>query len=221
MEISVVGLEEVSEETIPPRAIVVSTIEAVEPLLNTVSAKDLERVQLLTNKASKIMWITNGNLVSGSRPDHALVRGIAGPLLLEQPALKLQIFDIDDPMSNVATTAQNVIHAVKYLFSKTIHEPELAQKDGVVHALRWEPENVLNEQFVLKQTEGITGMALQDVGRAELNIKEPGQMETLHFAVKEFQGPLAANHVEIQVKSVSINAKVMLLLYIHKKTLTD
>lgn len=213
LEISVVGLEEISEETIPPRAIVVSTIEAVEPLLSTISGKDLERVQLLTNKASKIMWITNGNLVSGSRPDHALVRGIAGPLLLEQPALKLQIFDIDDPVSDVDVTAQNVTHAVKHLFSKTVHEPELAQQDGTVHALRWEPENVLNEQFDLKQNEGITEMTLGDVGRAELSIKEPGQMETIHFAVKEFQAPLAADHVEIQVKSVGINAKVILLLY--------
>jgi hypothetical protein len=206
-------LEEVSEETIPPRAIVVSAIEATEPLLSTISEKDLERVQVLTNKASKIMWITNGNLVSGSNPDHALIRGIAGPLMLEQPALKLQILDIDDPLSDVEATAQNVTYAVKHLFSETVHEPELAQKGGIVHALRWEPESLLNEQFDLKQNEGITEMTLQDVGRAELSIKNPGQMETIHFAVKEFQGLLAADHVEVQVKSVGMNAKVIILLF--------
>lgn len=210
VQIPVLDLNEVCEASIPPRAIIISTIEALSPLLSTISEEDLNRVKVLTNMASKILWVTNANLVSGSQPDHALVRGIAGPLMLEQPSLQLQIFDVDDPLTGVEVTARNACDAVEKLFSDSVAEPELAQKEGVVHALRWEPEDPLNSQFELKQSEGITETALRDVGRCELSIKDPGQMETIHFTTKEFEGPLLADYVEIQVKSVGMNAKVII-----------
>ena len=201
-------LTEVCEASIPPQAIVVSTLEAMSPLLSTISEEDLKHVKVLTNRAGKLLWITNGNLLSGNQPDHALIRGIAGPLMLEQPALQLQIFDVDDPLTEVDKTTQNVRNAIEKLFSDPVSEPELAQKEGVVHALRWEPEDPLTAQFDLKQSEGVTEMALRDVGRCELSIKDPGQMDTIHFVTKEFEVPLPTDHVEVQVKSVGMNAKV-------------
>ena len=133
--------------------------------------------------------------------------------MLEQPSLQLQIFDVDDPLTGVEITAQNACNAVEKLFSGSVPEPELAQKEGVVHALRWEPEDPLNSQFELKQSEGITKSPLQDVGRCELSINDPGQMETIHFTAKEFDVPLPADYVEIQVKSVGMNAKVRFSAY--------
>jgi hypothetical protein len=208
-EITILNLGEVSEESIHPRAIVVSTIEATTPLFSTISENDLKRVQILTNSASKILWITKGHFVSGNQPDHALIRGIAGPLMLEQPALHLQIFDIDDSLNGVDVTAQNVRRIVQSFFSDTVPEPEVAQKGGVLHALQWEPEDELNAQFDLKQRDEVVETRLSDVGRCNLSIKEPGQMETIHFTTEEFEGSLPADHVEIHIKSIGLNAKVM------------
>ena len=78
----------------------------------------------------------------------------------------------------------------------------------MVHILRWEPEEPLNEIFRLKQLEGPIDMTLETAGRCELSTKQPGQLDTIHFARKEFGDKLRDDNVEIQVKSVGINAKV-------------
>ncbi|RAO74337.1 uncharacterized protein BHQ10_010349 [Talaromyces amestolkiae] len=208
LQVPILNLDEVSGATIQPRAIVISTLEATAPLLSEISEDDMKRVQVLTDNASKILWITNGDLLSGKQPDYTLIRGIAGPLMLEQPALKLQVFDVDGPFTNVDVTVKNDRHFMEASFSNSsAPEPEVAQKDGIIHALRWEPEDVFNAQFDLKQKEGMTENTLGDIGRCELSIKEPGQMETLHFAAKEFEDLLPADHVEIHVRSVGLNAK--------------
>ena len=97
---------------------------------------------------------------------------------------------------------------MQQLIQTTGPDLEIAQKGGVVHTLRREPEEPLHEIFRLKQNGGTIDMTLDTAGLCELSTKQPGQLDTIHFVRKVFEDKLRDDHVEIQVKSVGINAKV-------------
>ena len=53
--------------------------------LPQISEQDVKLVQTITNNASKIVWITNADLLSGARPNFAPVLSLSRALMLEQP----------------------------------------------------------------------------------------------------------------------------------------
>ena len=186
----------------------ISTVEAEQPLLTTIGEEDMRLVKVITENASKIIWITNADLLSGTRPDFAPVLGLSRALMLEQPSVQFAIFDIDIISTDVDVTARNVCNALQQLIEKTDLDLEFAQKGGIIHTLRWEPDERLNTLFRLKQTGETIDITLETANRCELDIKQPGQLDTIHFVKKDFEDKLRADHVEIQVKSVGMNAKV-------------
>ena len=206
--ISVIGLSQISGTTLLARSIVISTVESEQPLLATISEEDMEFVKVITDNASKIIWITNGDLLSGSRPDFSPVLGLSRALMLEQPSLQFAVFDVDNVAMDLDVTARNVRNVVQQLIENADPDFEFAQKRGLVHTLRWEPEEPLNELFRLKQNEETINETLDAAGRCELSIRQPGQLDTIHFVKKDFQDTLRADEVEIRVKSVGMNAKV-------------
>ena len=206
--ISVIGLRHVSEITLFARSIVISTVEAEEPLLATISEQDMSLVKIMTDSASKIVWITNADVMSSTRPDFAPVLGLSRALMLEQPSIQFAVFDVDNALRNLGTTAKNICNTIQQLIENPDPDFEFAQKGGVVHSLRWEPEEPLNTLLRLKQNGEPIDSTLEAAGRCELSIKQPGQMDTIHFVKKDYKESLRADHVEIQVKSVGMNAKV-------------
>ena len=208
--ILVIDLSQVSRTTIPPRCIVVATLESEQPLLNTMNGETMELVKIITNNASKIIWITNADLLSGARPDSTPVLGLSRALMLEQPSLQFSVFDVDNVPRSLDITARNIGNVVRRLMEDVDPDFELAQKGGVIHTPRWEPEEALNAMFRLKQNGKTVDMPLETVGRCKLNIDQPGQMSTLHFVVDDYGDAVQADYVEVQVKSVGMNAKVSL-----------
>ncbi|KAL1971038.1 hypothetical protein VTN77DRAFT_2872 [Rasamsonia byssochlamydoides] len=211
--IPVVGLSQVSSATVPDRSIVVSTLEVQQPLLSVISEQEMDLVKIITDRVAKILWISNGNILTGSRPDFALVLGLSRALMLEQPSLQFAVLGLDNISSGFDTAAQNVLSVMHQLIHDGNPDFEFAQKEGLVHILRWEPEESLNAQFRLKQDDETVDVALEHAGRCELSIKNPGQMDTIRFVRKEYQqNALASDQVEIQVKSVGMNAKDLYVL---------
>ena len=206
--ITVLGLSQINETSLTARSLVISTIEAEQPLLNAISEEDMNFVKTITNIASKIIWITNADLLSGTRPDFAAVLGLSRALMLEQPSIQFAVFDVDSVLADPGITARNVVNTMQQLIETADPDLEVAQKSGVVHTLRWEPEEALNEIFRLKQNESTVDMTQEAAGRCELSIKQPGQLDTIHFVRKDYRDKLRDDHVEIQVKSVGMNAKV-------------
>jgi hypothetical protein len=207
--IPILALNELSAGSIPARSIVISTIEAEQPLLSVLSDEEMNFVKAMTDTASKIIWLTNADLLSCTRPDFAPVLGLSRSLMLEQPSLHFAVLDVDHASSAADTTALNVQNVLHQL----IHEPnpdfEFAQKDDNLHVVRWEPEDALNKTFTVRQETETVSMAVQDAGRCQIDIRNAGQMDSIRFLQKEFASlTLGVEEVEIEVKSVGINAKV-------------
>lgn len=211
--IPVIGLPHISEKTLFAGLIVISTVEAEVPLLATISEQDMRLVKVMTDNASKIVWITNADVMYGTRPDFAPVLGLSRALMLEQPSVQFAVFDVDNASRRLGATARNICNTVQQLIENKDPDFEFAQIGGVVHSLRWEPEEPLNTLFRLKQNGETISSTLETAGRCELSIKQPGQMDTIHFVKKDYRDTLRADHVEIQVKSVDMNAKVNHIRY--------
>lgn len=204
------ALNEVTENSITPGATVFSFIECHKPVLSSATDDEMYRIKLITNNASNIIWVTGGNLLEGTRPDFALVSGLARALMLEQPSLKFFTFDVDDIVSQVQLTAE---HLVSVLTQKSNSiDFEFIQRQTVVHVSRFVPDDCLNKSFVQKQGIGIIDMPLQEAKPVKMSIERVGQFDSLFFRQVKLQGPLQATDIQVQVKSVGLNAKDFYML---------
>ncbi|OTA96139.1 hypothetical protein M434DRAFT_28226 [Hypoxylon sp. CO27-5] len=210
--VSLIGISEVNERTIPSRSVVISTIESKEPILSSISEEQMRFVKTITDRASFLLWVCNGDFIAGTNPDFAPVLGLSRAVMLEQPSLRFSVFDIDDTTTDIDVTAQHTCKIIDQLIRDPNPEFELSQKGGVIHSVRFEPLDELNAQFRSKQDEELLEVPIEKAGRCQLHISHPGQMDTIHFTSEEYTKPLPADHVEIEVKSVGMNAKDLYVL---------
>ncbi|CAI7567668.1 unnamed protein product [Penicillium viridicatum] len=205
--VNIVDLAQVSIATVPDRSFVISTLEQEQPLLSRIDEGEMTQLKSITDRVAKIVWVVNGGFVGGESPDFAPVLGLSRALMLEQPSLQFAVLDVDDK----SASSPNILHNIVNVLDRLIHQPEpdfeFSQRDGVLHISRWEPDERLNETFRLKQNNETIDLPLGISGRCELGIKNPGQMDTIHFVRKEYATALHPDDVEISVKSVGMNAK--------------
>ncbi|MCJ1346998.1 hypothetical protein MMC31_005218, partial [Peltigera leucophlebia] len=204
------AMNEVTENNIALGATVFSFIECHKPVLSTATDDEMYRIKLITNNASNIIWVTGGNLLEGTRPDFALVSGLARALMLEQPSLKFFTFDVDDIISHVQQTAEHLVSILKQK-SNSI-DFEFIQRQTVVYVSRFVPDDTLNKSFMQKQGSERTEMPLQEAKPVKLSIERVGQFDSLFFRQVKLQGLLQATGIQVQVTSVGLNAKDFYML---------
>ncbi|KAJ5182352.1 Acyl transferase/acyl hydrolase/lysophospholipase [Penicillium cf. viridicatum] len=205
--VNIVDLSQVSTATVPDRSFVISTLEQEQPLLSRIDERELTQLKSITDRVAKIVWVVNGGFVGGENPDFAPVLGLSRALMLEQPSLQFAVLDVHDKSASSPNTLHNIVNILDRLIYQPEPDFEFAQRDGVLHISRWEPDERLNEAFRLKQNKETIDLPLGIAGRCELGIKDPGQMDTIHFVQKEYPTALHPDDVEISVKSVGMNAK--------------
>ncbi|KAK8030030.1 polyketide synthase [Apiospora rasikravindrae] len=210
--VPLIRLSEANESTIPAGCMIIATMESEAPMVSTMSEAQMRSMKVMTNRASLILWICHAGFIAGENPEYAPVLGLSRAVMLEQPSLRFAVLDIDDVKNNIKNTAHNIRKVVDQLMTTRDAELELSQKDQVIHSARWEPLDGLNSQFRLKQDEGLLEVPIEEAGPCQLHISHPGQMDTIHFISKDYTKPLLADQVEIEVKSVGMNAKDLYVL---------
>ncbi|KAI0544083.1 reducing type I polyketide synthase [Xylaria curta] len=69
--------------------------EADEPLLASLSAERLNRLNQLTEAASWLIWVTKGGRLAGDRPEYGMTEGFARTIRRERAAMDLVTIDFD------------------------------------------------------------------------------------------------------------------------------
>lgn len=210
-EVSRISFNEVSSTTVPLGTTVFSLVESERPLLPGLRDDEMQRVKIITNNVSRMIWVTCGNLLKGGRPDFGLVSGLSRALMLEQPSLTFMTYDVDSISASVEKTAHNMI-AVLRQSQQSIKDFEFIQCDGVVHVSRFVPDDGLNESFRKKQGEDTVDMPLSNVNTAQLTIGRVGQFDTIFFKQVTLPEVLRAGDIQVGVKAVGINAKDLYVL---------
>ncbi|KAK6544731.1 hypothetical protein TWF694_001416 [Orbilia ellipsospora] len=212
---------EISQDLIPAGSIVVSLLEIQTPesIFSRVSGPEFENIKILVEQAATLLWVTNGDLLTGRNPNHSFAFGLSRAVRLEQPSLKFIVYDVDDPTIETQKTVQNIVSTLTR--TSSIADTEFVEKNGMVHISRFVPDNNLNGIFQLSQGAIAAKMPLKSFWKAttpkgsvsdfsaisaQLCIKTPGQFNSLFF--KQISLPRLESHqVQVSVRSVGLNAK--------------
>ncbi|CAK4032116.1 polyketide synthase [Lecanosticta acicola] len=207
--VSRVLLRNLVKDDVPSGTHVFNLCEATSPLLATISDEDMDQVKLMTQNASSLVWVTNGNILEGGHPEYGLVSGLSRAIMLEQPALKFYTFDIDQPEEGVDLTAERLISVLNQSAkqSSRMTDFEFVQRRGVVHVSRFTPDDEINQDFRNKQGFETTQLSLKDAKNVRLAIGYPGQFDTIYYLQQESAVAIGPEDVRIKVANVGVNAK--------------
>lgn len=199
---------------VPPRSVIIATVELEQPLLDSLDEGELCNLKALTDNASIIVWISGGSLFKAQKPEFSIAQGLARTLTVEQPSLKFQFLNLPDSETRRAETMDNIVFITQQTLSKNDDETEYLQHDGLLYSSRFEPVDPLNEEFEKRLAANATPTRLADAGRAELHIREKGRFDSLYFGQQQGTTTmkLGSDEVEIEVRSIGLNAKDLYVL---------
>ena len=178
-------------------------------MLTGLTSAQLSHLQILTDHASVILWLTGGDLLRAERPNFSPVFGLSRAVMLEQPILKFAVLDIDDFSKHYDVTVANIASILAEVSANS--KPDLAfiQRDGMVHVSRFVSDENVNEDFMAKLDGALASTQLKDAGYCQLSTKQAGQTDSLHFLQKpKTTQSLKPEWLEIDVKFIPMNAKV-------------
>ena len=198
--------------TLDPESIIISTIELEKPLLSLIGSASFEVMKMIAGAASTLLWITGGDMLSGSRPDFAIAAGMARAIPLEQPAMKFLTLDIDKPAIGIDQTSSNILAAIRQASSDSNPDVEFIQKDGQLHICRFAPASNLNSRFRRKEgTENVLAQ-LNTVHPCQIAFERPKELESWYLKTLPetfFPGgnKLEPDFVEIEIKAVFFDSE--------------
>ena len=204
-----VRLEDVSPANIPNGSVVISTIELEDPILEETTPQEMEWIRVITDNSSTLVWVSGGGLFKAERPSFSLVHGFARSVMLEQPSLKMFLIDFDVTSETHSSSVANTLTVLHQGIHSSKPEFEYLQHDSVLYSSRFVPEESKNKRFRQGQNAETVDTALQNAGNCQLNIKSPGQLDSLHFTQRsDGNDVLQPGYVEVRVQAVGLNAKV-------------
>ena len=204
-----VSLSTITIASIPSNTTVICTVELHEPMLTTLTEGEMASMKIITDNAAYILWLHGGGNMDATRPDFAMVTGFCRSLVLEQPSLRFFTYDIDHPDKDPEVSISNIFRTLEDVHDNDYLDLEVVEKNGIPFTQRFVPEEGLNETFRQKLGNRYTEKALGDSKPARLVIQSMGQFDTLAFRSESSgEGQVKAGFVEVNVKSIGLNAKV-------------
>ena len=208
-DIKRVSLNKLLPTMITSKVTVISTVELTKPILSTLTDSESINVKVMSDNATNLIWLTGGDNMNGGNPDMALVSGLSRALMLEQPSLRFFTLDIDKPDVSLDLSVQNCVSLVEEARTVELPDFETVQHMGLLHISRFVPEEALNATFRQKQNDQVISQPLGHSKPSCLKIQSVSQFDTLAFTeTVAVSGGLKADHVEVEIKSIGLNAKV-------------
>lgn len=84
---------------------------------------------------------------------------------------------------------------------------EYIERDGVVYASRFVPDDQLNDFFRQKQGAELVELPISVAKPAQISIKNPGQFDTIYFKQIKLPETLRASEVQVEVKAIGLSAE--------------
>lgn len=79
-----------------------------QAVLHNLQDDELKSLQGLARTTARILWVTTGGFLSGRKPEHAMVSGLARCLRSESVSVDLVTLDIDSSSTTVEQTTETV-----------------------------------------------------------------------------------------------------------------
>ena len=118
------------------------------PLLSSLQEEELAAVQSLSRKATSILWVTTGGLLTSKKPEYAMAAGLARVVASEQATLNLTTLDLDLDNSNAEQMGAAIARTAKEQSDKvTQHENEIYMVNDLAYISRLVPNEEVNEAY--------------------------------------------------------------------------
>ncbi|KAK4243208.1 hypothetical protein C7999DRAFT_36471 [Corynascus novoguineensis] len=93
--------------------VILADLETGSPLLSSLTEIEFSAIQRITDSSSSLLWVSNGGLVEGKRPEHAMASGLARVVRSEQASLDFRTLDVDtddtDAISSIAYSVARIV----------------------------------------------------------------------------------------------------------------
>ena len=211
LQVSLITLDDLEKKSLPLQSTVLVTAELVNAIVSNATPDQLAKIQMIASIPSKVIWMTGGGLLWSKVPEHCAILGLSRSVMAGNPSIRFAVLNIDDPCSKLTSTCANV-QAILTSLSGPSTDLEYMQKDGLLCVSRLVPAGFYNTAFEQKKRGVPNLVTLSNAGTCELHIRDSGQFDTLEFRSIQVEQELQADHVEVTVRAVSMNAKVKQVL---------
>ncbi|KAL9009887.1 MAG: hypothetical protein Q9173_005125 [Seirophora scorigena] len=200
-----IGIEESEASSDTMYDVIVASM--VEVMVNGVEP-DTQCLNLMSTKSRSILLVTAGGLLSGLKPEHAMVSGLARCLRSENISLNLVTVDVEMASTSIEQIVKPVmIYADRQVKAQSTLEAEYLLDGGVIYISRLAP--IHNENMAYASSEcRAEPSALEHSSRFEA-IVESGRMYFQHQ--DESLDSLGTRQVEVKISAVGISEVTVLV----------
>jgi hypothetical protein len=194
-----------------PKSTVLILDELSSPVLATIKEAQWQGIKDLAAQEHKILWVTTGSQFQVSKPDNALIHGLARTMRAEDPLLNLITLDVES--STGKETVTNISRILKGLVKLDLDTPvetEFVEREGVLYVSRVRPSDKISPAEKKDDIE----LEIKDLHESETLIKlrceRVGTLDSLRWAeVAATELPIRDDMVEVEIVAAGLNFKVL------------
>jgi hypothetical protein len=186
------------------------TVELQRSLLHETTPAEFAGLQKIAQTAQSIFWLTSGSFLDANEPHSALPLGLSRALILEQPATKFFVINLEtqETTEQSMNTCADLIHILDCSLADARIDLELVQKDGIFYSSRFVPDPTYNDEFRIKQQRDIIEVEAGQVHSCELACSKRGDLDSLYWKELVSDATDVRYGLEIDVKAYGLNFKV-------------
>lgn len=147
---------------------IIALSDVDSPLLDQIDSMEWKGVQRIFNDADAVLWITNGDLLTGGDPRFAIIDGLGRGLRTERQSMRITHLDLD---LTTACFDKSTFRLFKDLAERNTtplhagYESDYLQKDGVTYIRRLLSDNRMNQdhQFHPQLPPPVSSGSLKDL----------------------------------------------------------
>lgn len=180
------------------------------PLLLSLAESEFSAIQNITNSASSLLWVTNGGLLEGKRPEYAMASGLARSVTSEQASLDFRTLDFDPENVKPGQITKSIAQVAQLQFAKRegIPEREFCVSGSKTYISRLVRNTGLNGMFTM--SEKPEPMKVGDGDRISGKILQ-GKVV---FEQQETDGAnkIKTGHVEVQLRCSGLTKEGVMVI---------
>ncbi|KAF2116796.1 reducing type I polyketide synthase [Lophiotrema nucula] len=188
--------------------------ELQHPWLFDLSDTHYKMLQRVTASADRVLWVTQGGRCK--TPEYSIANGLFRVLRNEEPKRRYVTLELDVELGVTNEHLESIWHILKKL--KETHDPpmddmEYTEAHGILQIPRVVPMRKLSEELFLRSIpRQDQDLMIKDCPPLKLTVGSVGLLDTLHFVEdEESQVALAADEIDIEVRSIGLNFRDCLM----------
>jgi hypothetical protein len=197
-----------------PKSTVLIIDELSSPVLAKIDEQQWVAIKELAAQDHNILWVTTGSQFQVSKPDNALIHGLARTMRAEDPLLTFVTLDVE------SSTGRQTVDAISRVLKEMVkggeerEETEFVERGGVVYVSRVR----VGEKISPTEKKDDAELEVRDLHESKTVIKlqceRVGTLDSLRWVeIAGTETQVKDDMVEVEIHAASLNFKVSFLSF--------